>query len=200
MSRWNNDWNAIRTFYELWNPIILAERADEWAIDTYEWDNGMIQMTPIEFGLWQDIRLHSAILYPQYPVGRVFVDFANPVAKVAIECDGKEYHRDWRKDEARDDTLRAAGWKVYRIEGWECLTDFDEESRERGRGDLLIEAICQRHRIARNCTQAGDGGMVCCASYFSEEVIAEMVRDFEIRGKFLSKHPQYSVLGAGAGQ
>ena len=39
--------------------------------------------------------------YPQYPIGKYFVDFADPVKKIVIECDGKKYHQDKEKDKRR---------------------------------------------------------------------------------------------------
>jgi len=144
-----NNWNAIREHYRRFTPLIMAERRNEWAIDPYEWDNGMVRMTPIEYALWHDIRHENVVLYPQYPIGSVFVDFANPVAKVAIECDGREYHQDPEKDARRDKVLMAAGWSVYRITGQDCKTDSDEETREPGRARLFVREIWERHGIRR---------------------------------------------------
>jgi len=59
------------------------------------------------------------VAYPQWPVGRFFVDFANPVAKVAIECDGKAFH-DVERDAKRQGEIEAMGWAVYRFTGREC--------------------------------------------------------------------------------
>jgi hypothetical protein len=49
----------------------------------------------------------ALVLYPQYPVGRYFVDFGNPVHKVAIECDGARWHS-YRRDGARSGRMLAA--------------------------------------------------------------------------------------------
>ena len=129
-----NDWTAIRAHYRLYGKEILSSPKNEWAIDPYLWDNGMLRMTPIESALWADIRDAGAILYPQYPVLGFFVDFANPVAKIAIECDGAAYHLDREKDAARDDLLNSAGWRVYRISGRDCFTGKPEKPRPSGRG------------------------------------------------------------------
>ena len=64
-------------------------------------------------------------LWPQLPVGRYFVDFGNPVARVAIECDGKDFHDECR-DSLRDAELSRSGWRVWRVPGWACL----KESRD----------------------------------------------------------------------
>jgi hypothetical protein len=176
-----NNWNAIRRFYKAWDPVLLNHRQDEWAMDPYEWDNGMIRMTHIETWLWADIRNNSAILYPQYPVGGVFVDFANPVAKVAIECDGAAYHQDKAKDEARDGRLRAMGWSVYRITGSDCRTESDEETGEPGRAYVFVRDICDHHNIRRNSIEDDDGPWIQMANSFTEEVLFSMRVRADIR-------------------
>lgn len=146
-----NNWNAIRAHYAWATPLILAERRDEWAIDAYAWcEFDMIHMTPIESWLWADIRECGAIFYPQYPVGKFFVDFANPVAKVAIECDGAAYHQDKAKDSARDRVLQDMGWTVYRVPGYVCATDSDPDTGRLGQAGALMRRVVIEHRICRN--------------------------------------------------
>jgi very-short-patch-repair endonuclease len=64
----------------------------------------------------------------QYPVANHRIDMGlffrtlkgDPV-KVAVECDGKQFHEgpeNERKDAIRDNKLRAAGFKVWRYPGW----------------------------------------------------------------------------------
>lgn len=145
-----NNWNGIVEFYKERHADIMAERSDEWALDPYEWDNrGLLHMTPIEEWLWADLRAEGAVMYPQYPVGGVFVDFGNPKAKVAIECDGRDYHLDKAKDAARDQMLAKLGWTVYRLTGSECRTDFDEEEMEISYAQRRVREICERHPISR---------------------------------------------------
>lgn len=82
--------------------------------------------SPIELSTWQSIRAFGKCpLYPQYPVRRYFVDFGNPVVKVALECDGVKWH-DKQKDEERDKILLDAGWIVYRIGGADCNRVFSQ--------------------------------------------------------------------------
>lgn len=170
-----NHWDAIRRHYAWATPLIMAERRDEWALDPYAWcEDGMIRMTPIEEWLWADLRNANAIIYPQYPIGRYFVDFANPKAKVAIECDGAAYHTDWKKDAARDAELEAVGWTVHRITGSRCRTDSDEETGEPGYAGRFVRDICERHNIARNCTQPTGGRLVSAA-----ECMESVIRMFE---------------------
>lgn len=146
-----NKWDAIRAFYAKHGAAIKRCGRSEWAYgDAYLWDHeGGIDLTPIERLLWSDIRALDAVLYPQYPVGRYFVDFANPAAKVAVECDGAAWHTDKAKDAARDADLAAMGWTVYRFPGWECRTDFCEETMKSGSAHLRLKEIVAEHRIGR---------------------------------------------------
>lgn len=89
--------------------------------------------TPIEEQTWMILRSFGKCpLYPQYPVRKYFVDFGNPVVKVALECDGKQWHTDKAKDQERDTALLEAGWIVYRISGKDCMKPNDkfEELRD----------------------------------------------------------------------
>lgn len=143
-----NNFDAIKQFYGMFNPQIMAAKKNEWGIDPYEWDQGLIQMTPIESWLWHDIRAVDAVFYPQYPVAGFFVDFANPRAKVAIECDGEAFHQDKEKDEARDKKLTDAGWTVYRITGKDCRSGVSTDEPSLARA--FIERISSNHNIKRS--------------------------------------------------
>ena len=143
---------AIRQFYGMADADIKRAGAAEWGMDTYEVDWLML-FTPIENALWYDIRMAGAVLYPQYPVLNYFVDFGNPVAKVAIECDGAAFHQDTERDATRQRAIEAAGWTVYRITGRDCKTDFDEQERTAGAARQLINEVVQRHRIGRKASQ-----------------------------------------------
>jgi very-short-patch-repair endonuclease len=145
----SNNWASIRKYYAGMDEIILHEKSNDWAIDPCAWDGFGISMTPIESALWQDIREANAVFYPQYPIHGMFVDFANPVAKVVIECDGAEFHKDKAKDYARDVILTSRGWTVYRISGRDCKTDFDEETMETSAANKFIKQICDRHDVCR---------------------------------------------------
>lgn len=80
--------------------------------------------TPIEEYAWHAIRRERIPMYPQFPVGNYFIDFANPVLKVGLECDGKDWH-DEEKDRARDEKLSELGWEIYRVTGSECVRYVD---------------------------------------------------------------------------
>ena len=81
--------------------------------------------TPIECHAWSSIRGYGVNLKPQYPIGRIFADFADPEKKIILECDGAAYHN-VAKDKLRDQKLVEKGWTVYRVTGSECAKpDFD---------------------------------------------------------------------------
>lgn len=108
-------WNAIRDYYaSVLQEIMRGER-----IDVYASGLGN-HMTPIERAIWNDIRVHGLPFYPQYPVGRRFVDFGDPVGRIAIEVDGAAYHTP-DGDAQKDSELRADGWSVVRITGRDAL-------------------------------------------------------------------------------
>lgn len=120
----SNRYEIIRSHYEYLTPKIFEaakERVRGWVspLAPIDWN---IMFTPIERFTWQAIRYFGmAPFYPQYPVAGYFLDFGNPVVKVAIECDGYEFHQDKEKDRKRDIALFENGWRVYRISGSDCV-------------------------------------------------------------------------------
>ena len=60
-------------------------------------------------------------LRTQYEIGSKRVDFAFPIAKLVVEADGKEYHREnqmqLERDMQRDKYLARKGWIILHIEG-----------------------------------------------------------------------------------
>lgn len=146
-----NNWDAIRRHYDRYMDEILYSPAYGYAIDPYAWDmgQGMIHFTPIEYAMWCDIRCTGITMYPQWPECGFFLDFANPVAKVAIECDGREFH-DASKDRERDAILGAQGWKVYRMTGRDC--NVVGEDGENGcyvpsPGEALCRKLGERYKL-----------------------------------------------------
>jgi hypothetical protein len=166
-----NDWDRIRVHYANWHDDIMRAGSNEWGAPAYAWDEGFLHFTPIETWLWEHIRACDAVLYPQYPVDRFFVDFANPVAKVAVECDGAAYHTDKSKDAARDARLQALGWHVYRITGSDCAHENDRETGAPGRAHQFIHNICEQHGISRNSRTRED----------EWETGAEMLEEYMLR-------------------
>lgn len=84
--------------------------------------------SPIEEVTWMSIRSYGQVpLYPQYPVLKYYIDFANPVKKIGIECDGKQWHENrTEKDLQRDIELAKEGWTIFRISGSDCVRVIDE--------------------------------------------------------------------------
>lgn len=135
---------AIRDHYRRHADAIRAAGKNQYGIDPYAWDS-LVSMTPIEWPMWQDIRSIGMVMYPQYPVGRFFVDFGNPVAKVAIECDGAAWHQDKAADKRRQDKIESMGWTVYRFTGRQCR----QIPHDDGKGQTIdkLREIAQWHRI-----------------------------------------------------
>lgn len=111
----------VRELYDGLDEKLQSHPANRYMMDPYLWESAGIVMSPIEQALWSEARQAGIVLYPQYPVGRFFVDFANPAARVAIECDGKEFHQDIAADISREKIIESFGWRVYRISGADCF-------------------------------------------------------------------------------
>ena len=139
---------GLRQFYRLALPQILEAGSNEWGIDPYEVDWISI-FTPIELALWHDIRAADLVMYPQFPIGGYFVDFANPAAKVCIECDGSQWHQDAEKDAIRQQRIEGFGWTMYRISGRDCKTDSHPETGEAGAARTFINHIAAHHAVSR---------------------------------------------------
>ncbi len=112
-------------YIDLW-PTVKNLPADQWAMppNSFDWND---LMTPIELIVWGYIRDEGVVLYPQHPVAGYFVDFGHPKVRVALECDGKQYHLDKAKDEARQRAIEAKGWTVYRLTGNQCTFQYHDE-------------------------------------------------------------------------
>jgi very-short-patch-repair endonuclease len=111
--------NEIRKVYADHMPSLTEQyKEDPHKVDPYIYDWASI-FTPIEESMWSEIRAADLPMFPQLPVFNYFLDFANPFVKVAIECDGSQWH-DAKRDAGRDKKLREAGWTVYRVPGKVC--------------------------------------------------------------------------------
>lgn len=110
-------WQIIRDAYDQRLPRILKAAERGYSCDPYflDWD-----FTPIERLAWMDIRGTGMPLYPQFPVGNCFIDFADPYRKIGVELDGREFHEESR-DRARDMKLWSQGWRIFRIPGYKSL-------------------------------------------------------------------------------
>lgn len=106
-------WQAVRDAWaEEWDWIAGGGRTDPYFLS---W-----KFTPIEEQAWHCIRRIGLRVFPQVPVGGVFIDFGDPHLKIGIELDGKAFHNKER-DQARDARLWELGWRIFRITGSESV-------------------------------------------------------------------------------
>lgn len=113
---------CIRNYYNFYEEKILKFNTEHPTLhfDSYAFDWQKV-FTPIEESAWFSIRCKGRLpLYPQYPALNFIIDFANPLLKIGLELDGKNYH-DKEKDTKRDQLLKEAGWTIYRITGSEMI-------------------------------------------------------------------------------
>jgi hypothetical protein len=99
------------------------------------------------------------VLYPQYPVLGYFIDYANPLLKIGLELDGKQYHNADR-DSKRDYELRVVGWQIYRVTGSEMNNNSYKDFYDFEDNDLYDEYNnCDEawSEIKNWITNSGDG-------------------------------------------
>jgi len=86
-------------------------------------ERGKIHLTSLEKKAKQILDELGVNYIEQYSTRLGFIiDFAIPDKKIAIEVDGKYWHKDKKRDRFRDWMLRRAGWKVVRIDEHEIET------------------------------------------------------------------------------
>lgn len=120
---WTDWFDALRHNYRLYGDAVERGIVTwEPPADPYMIADWAMLFTPIEAAIWSDIRAYGLPFWPQFPVGKYIVDFADPVRKIALECDGAAYH-DAEKDRKRDEALAKMGWVTYRIPGRECFEE-----------------------------------------------------------------------------
>lgn len=118
---WNTPkrWNLIRRLYKEVEPMILSgERVSPYFAPFADF------MTPIEHAVWNEIRCYGLPFYMQYPVGKRFVDFGDPVEMIAIEVDGAAYHTP-EADAKKTEEINSEGWILFRISGKDALYKHD---------------------------------------------------------------------------
>lgn len=172
----SNDWKAIRKHYMLYEQEIMDSKPWCYGIDPYAW-HGIVNMTHIEWMMWQDIRCEGVVMYPQYPVCGFFVDFGNPVARVAIECDGKQWH-DPVLDAKRDAILNKEGWRVYRMTGRDCnnVGSEDDDGYTPSPAEAMLREIAKRHQVAPRFADKVDEEFHEPAEFFSARDLAEELK------------------------
>lgn len=92
-------------------------------------------MTDTETIMWLKIRrrqLKNYQFYRQKIIGDYIVDFYCPKAKLVIELDGGQHYmyKEKKKDEKRDNYLRALGLKVLRFSDRDFLKNQKEVLEE----------------------------------------------------------------------
>ena len=134
-------WSIIREIYRqnIGRIMEARDRGLRGRTDPYllDWD-----FTPIERQAWQEIRGMALPLYPQFPVDRYFIDFADPKFKIGVELDGKAFH-DPVADMVRDRRLLSLGWRMFRIPGrksfpWKGVRPFSDEWYQLERRDAEL--------------------------------------------------------------
>jgi very-short-patch-repair endonuclease len=84
---------------------------------------GCVINSPVEEYLWDALTREelSFMARRQFEIGPYRIDIAFPNAKLAVECDGAQYHRgtelQLERDQKRDKYLARKGWRTLRIEG-----------------------------------------------------------------------------------
>lgn len=114
-----------------WKP-----KSDPYSFVKHEW------MTPIEKNVWAEIRFFGLPMYPQFPIGKYFADFADPENGVIIEADGKFHDMQKDKDFERQKELEKYGWRIYRIRGSQTFHK-DRDDYENSEVTDLIKQIIQ---------------------------------------------------------
>lgn len=135
--------------YDYLTPLIIERKGHFVSPYFLDWN---AVLNDNEFTVWCSCRGNNVPLFPQYPVGKYWLDFGNPYFKIGVEVDSKTYH-DKEKDELRDEELKKLGWKMYHLTSREAFWatgkqyyDYDlyydhEEMIEKYK-DYLIHTVC----------------------------------------------------------
>lgn len=133
-----NKWEKIKFFYsrhkdEINRDWLLAKDGEiririSWSWDEMDWFEFDFykELSPPEEIAWDLLKSYSLFMLPQLPVKRYFVDFANPFLKIAIEIDGKKWHKDKEKDLARQRDIEQDGWKFIRFSAIDAMTSKED--------------------------------------------------------------------------
>lgn len=100
------------------------------------------ELSPAERIFWNDLRSVGLVrFYPQFPVKNFYLDFADPIRKIGIEIDGKEWHKDYEKDRLRQEEIEREGWIVYRLPASRLREDMSDLG-EACEGKYYSELFC----------------------------------------------------------
>ena len=163
-------WGAIRKIYETVDPGSYSPYPIDWTLI----------FTPIESAAWGEIRCWGLPFCPQYPIGTFFADFADPVKKIVIECDGRAYHNA-EQDKKRDLSMGALGWSVFRVSGadckrvlaepWEAIAELEEDYDNTEASRIVTEWA----------TRSVDGLVWALSVIYYGHGAAEYLRDIAVR-------------------
>ena len=95
-----------------------------------------ITLTPIEKNTFDYIQIINLPLLPQFPIRNYFVDFGDPIKKIAIEVDSKQFHCDEKKDYKRQREIEDDGWIFYRIKGQYTYSAIEEFYKKKAGLDI----------------------------------------------------------------
>lgn len=104
--------------------------------------------SPIEDIFLKDCITVGLRVVPQYKVGKYRIDFAVPEKKIAIECDGKEWHsseKQLAQDKNREIELNKIGWLVLRLRGSDIYKNGEDIA-------VRIKELVSREELNRKAT------------------------------------------------
>ena len=110
----------------------------KWCCPYSLWIDFCEYMSPIEYNVWNEIRSNWLKFYPQYPVLNYFLDFADPINKIWIEVDWKEWHLDKEKDMKRQKIIENEWWKIYRINWKDTFVDIYKQEMDEYDWDWFV--------------------------------------------------------------
>ena len=97
--------------------------------------------SPIEKILYYELKKLGIKCELQYWIKGIRLDIAIPQIKLGIECDGKEYHQDELKDEARDRACYKQGWIIERYTGSDIYLFANSIAVDIGRRWHLLKGV-----------------------------------------------------------
>jgi len=100
-------------------------------LETQRQEKESICQSPIEQRMYDMLIRRYSDLTPQFEIGngRYYIDLAIPSRKVAIECDGHEFHKTKEQrthDAERERVLQGLGWTVVRFTGTEITRNIEK--------------------------------------------------------------------------
>ena len=153
----------------------------------YKFGEWFEYLTPIERNVWSDIRSLGLPFYPQFPVGKYYIDFADPFRGIAIEVDGRIHDEQSvrERDNVKEMFLKSRGWMVLRIPGYTTYKsrhDYENDDPETGYvnerywthcSEGILEKLADVYYRPLWRSEAGKYNQICLIS--SNELLEDMV-------------------------